>query len=118
MEVLPNDRILSFLFLTFLMLTFVQSTRMQGFLCFGDSGRHVLTLPMLLRLLPSKVQGRPSKPYHVGIHWIALAEYSQMSTHMPGFHSFFMFLDHFVLAKLATSSIRDNQIMLWIYGSF
>ena len=29
-----------------------------------------------------------------------------MSTHMPGFRSFLRFLCHFVLAKLATSSIR------------
>ena len=48
-----------------------------------------LTLPML-RLLLSKGQGRkdfskPSKASHVGIHWIVLAEYSQMSTHVPGF---------------------------------
>ena len=32
--------------------------------------------------------GNHLKPYHVGIHWIALAEYSQMSTIMPGFQSF------------------------------
>ena len=55
-----------------------------------------LTLPML-RLLLSKAQDRKdfinlSKPCHVGIHWIALAEYSHMSTHLPGFHSFFRFL--------------------------
>ena len=25
------------------------------------------------------------KPCHICIHWIALAEYFQMSTHMPGF---------------------------------
>ena len=33
-----------------------------------------------------------------------------MSTHLPGFRSFFIcfFLHHFVLAKLATSSIRVN----------
>ena len=31
---------------------------------------------------------KPSKPCQVGIHWIALAEYSQMSTHVPGFQSF------------------------------
>ena len=48
-----------------------------------------LTFPML-RLLSSKAQRRkviwkPSKPCHVGIQWIALAEYSQMSTHKPGF---------------------------------
>ena len=29
--------------------------------------------------------GKPSEPCHVGIHWIALIEYSQMSTHVPGF---------------------------------
>ena len=51
--------------------------------------RALLTLPML-RLLSSKEQGckdfwKPSKPCQVGIHWIALAEYSQMSTHLPGF---------------------------------
>ena len=28
---------------------------------------------------------KTSKPSHVGIHWIALTEYSQMSIHMPGF---------------------------------
>ena len=44
---------------------------------------------------------KPSNPCHVGIHWIALAECSQMSTHMPGFL-------YFVLAKLAISSIRVN----------
>ena len=48
---------------------------------------------------------KPSKPYHVGIHWMALTEYSQMSTHVPGFQSYSRFLHHFVLAKLATSSI-------------
>ena len=58
-----------------------------------------------------KGQGRkyvlkPSKPCHVGIHWIALTEYSRMSTHMPGFHTFSGFLHHFIMAKFATSSIR------------
>ena len=27
----------------------------------------------------------PLKPCHVGTHWIALVEYSQMSTHLLGF---------------------------------
>ena len=31
-----------------------------------------------------------------------------MSTHVPGFQSFFRFLHNFILAKLATSSIRVN----------
>ena len=56
---------------------------------------------------------KPSKPYHVGIHWIALAEYSQMSTRVPGFQSFSWFLRHFVLAKLDSSSIsvKDTNLM-------
>ena len=28
--------------------------------------------------------GESSKPYHIGIHWIALPEYSQMCAHVPG----------------------------------
>ena len=44
------------------------------------------------------------KPCHVGIHRIAFAEYSQMSTYVPGFQSIFrVFLHPFVLAKLAIS---------------
>ena len=31
-----------------------------------------------------------------------------MSTHLPGFQSILGFLHHFVLAKIATSSIRVN----------
>ena len=79
-----------------------------------------LTFPML-RLLSSKAQGckdlwKPSQPCHVGIHWIALAEYSQMRSMYQGFNLFsvfffFFFLHHFVLAKLATSSIRVNPFM-------
>ena len=68
-----------------------------------------LTLPML-RLLPSKAKGRrifgkPSKPCHVGIHWIALAENSQTIILVLGFQPFFRILHHFVLAKKATSSV-------------
>ena len=64
----------------------------------------------MLRLLSSMVEKckklwKPSKPCHVGIHWKAPAEYFHMSTHLPGFQSFSNFLHHFVLAKLATSSI-------------
>ena len=44
----------------------------------------------MLRLLSSKAQEckileKPLKPYRLGIHLKALAEYSQMSTHLPGF---------------------------------
>ena len=66
-----------------------------------------LTLPML-RLLLSKAQGckhfwKPSKPCHVGIYGIALAEYSQRSTQLPVISQVFCII--FVLVKLATSSI-------------
>ena len=51
--------------------------------------KSLFTLQML-GLLSSKAQGcndfqKPSKPCHVGIHLIALREYSHMCTHMPGF---------------------------------
>ena len=64
-----------------------------------------LTLPML-RLLSSKAQGHKdfrntSKPCHVGIHWKALAKYFQMSTHMPGFWSFFRFLALFCIGQIS-----------------
>ena len=50
---------------------------------------------------------KPSKPYIVGIHWKALAEYFLMSTHLLRFQSFFFrFLQLFLFSKLATSSIR------------
>ena len=50
-----------------------------------NMGCMVLTL-LILGLLSSKAQRckdirKSSKPCHVGIHWTALAEYSQMSTH-------------------------------------
>ena len=71
-----------------------------------------LTLTMLRLLLPQaqgrKDLGKPPKPCRFDIHWIALAEHSQMSTHLPGFQSFVRFLHHFVLARLAISSIRVN----------
>ena len=54
------------------------------------------------------------KPCHVGIHWIALTEYSMMSTHVLGFQTFSdFFLHHFVLAKLTTSSkrVKENSIV-------
>ena len=48
---------------------------------------------LMLRLLSSKAPGhkdfwKPSKPCHVGIHWIAQARYCQISTHLTGFQSF------------------------------
>ena len=39
----------------------------------------------------AKIYENHLNPIHVGIHWIALKEYSQMSTLVPGFQSFFRF---------------------------
>ena len=84
-------------------------------LCFGmkvASEQEGLTLS-LLGLLLSKTQerkdfGKPSPPCHVGIYWIALAEKTEMSNHVPRLQSFLRILHHFVLAKLATVSITDK----------
>ena len=76
-----------------------------------------LTLPVLWLLSP-KAQGcevswKPSKPCHVGVHWIALAEYYQMSTNMIyAFSHFSAFLHYCILAKLATSSIGNGEMSL------
>ena len=58
----------------------------------------------MLRLLSFKTQGckdfwKPFKPCHVGIHWIALLEYSQMSTLVPGFWSFYRICASFCMAN-------------------
>ena len=45
----------------------------------------------------------------VFIEQLSLSEHSQLSTHVPEFQSFFKFLHNFVMAKLATSSIRVNS---------
>ena len=70
-----------------------------------------VTLPML-RLLSSKAQEckdyrKLSKPCLVGIHQKVLTDYSQMSTHVPGFQSFFSFFA-FCIGQIShyISSIR------------
>ena len=69
------------------------------FAAVGMNGLNKLTLSMLT-LFSSKAKGgkdfwEPSKPCHVGIHWKALAEPSQKSTHLLGFQSFFLFFASF-----------------------
>ena len=62
--------------------------------------KYSLTLPMR-RLLSSKARFlKTICPYHVGIHWKALAEYSQMSTNFPEFQSFFSFFESFCIGKI------------------
>ena len=60
----------------------------------------------MLRLLSSKAQKckdfwKPSKHCQVGIHLKALAEYSQMSTHLPGFRSFFRFFALYCIGQIS-----------------
>ena len=74
----------------------------------------VTILRLLIKFRPNlkfaKIFWKSSKPCYVGIPWIALAEYSQTSTHVPGFQSIFKFFAYnFVLAKLAPSSIKVNS---------
>ena len=44
---------------------------------------------------------KPSKPCHVCIHKIALTEYAQMSTNIPGFQSFFTIFASFYTGKIS-----------------
>ena len=76
----------------------------------------VITLSML-RLLSSKARGcknmwKSSKPCHVGIHGKALAECSQMSTHMPGSQSFFRFFASFCIGQIGQQQQKGNPILL------
>ena len=70
-----------------------------------------ITLPML-RLLSSKIQVRktfqkPSKPCHVGSHWITLTEYSQMSTHLPGLQPFVRLFASFCIGQINHQQHED-----------
>ena len=73
-----------------------------------------LTLP-ILRLLSSKAQFffKPSKSFHVGIYWIAPTEYSQMSTHVPGFLSFFMFFASFCIGRISHQQRKGKPFHAW-----
>ena len=82
-----------------------------AFLCFG------LKEPQLGYFRPM-AQGckdlwKSSKLSHVGIHWIALTGYYQMSTNVPLFQSFSDSFCYFVLATLSTSSIRVNTLIMF-----
>ena len=44
---------------------------------------------------------KPSKPCHVGIHWIALTELSQMSTNLTGFQLFRSFYASFSIGQIS-----------------
>ena len=70
----------------------------------------MLMLPLSKAYLHKQIFQKP-KLCHVGIHLSTLAEYPQMSTPVPGLNSNFLgFLHHFLLAKLATSSIRVDVL--------
>ena len=51
-----------------------------------------------------------SEPCQVGIHWIALAEYSQMSTHVPGFQSSFRFFASFCIGQISHQQHNSKAI--------
>ena len=59
----------------------------------------IASLIPMLRLLSSKAHGRKDfGPCHVGIYYIACVGYSQMSTHVAGFRSFFRVFATFCIA--------------------
>ena len=54
---------------------------------------------------------KTAKPCHVGMHWIALAECSQMSTYVPGFQSFLRFFASFCIGQI--SHHQHRGYVLW-----
>ena len=49
----------------------------------------------------SKKLWKSSKACHVGIHLKALIEYFHMSTHLPGFQSFFRYFAYFGIGQIS-----------------
>ena len=49
------------------------------------------------------------KTCHLGIHLIALTEYSHISTHMPGFQLFSALWCHFEWARLSSSHVWSHN---------
>ena len=75
-----------------------------------------LTLSML-KLVSSKGQGgkyfwKPSTPCHVGIHWKAVTEHSQMSTNLPGFQSFSSFFASFCFGQISKQQHKGEELNL------
>ena len=75
----------------------------------------------MLRLLSSNAQEhkdfwKTSEPCHTGIHWIALSEYSQMSTHLPGFQSLFSFFASFCIGQISHQQHKGYEcITHWLH---
>ena len=61
-------------------MMYVENTPLRGFNPANDEATFVISTR-------AHDFRKSSKPSYVGIHWIALAEYLQMNTHMPGFQS-------------------------------
>ena len=77
----------------------------------------LLTLPML-RLLMSKAQRckdfwKPSKLCHVSIHWRAVTEYSQMSTHLPGFQPSLWSFASFSIGQISLQQHKSEPFGWW-----
>ena len=60
--------------------------------------------------------GKLSKPCHVGIHLIALAKYSQMSSHVPRFQSCLRFFASFLLAKVAKYPCAMVSVIFQVFA--
>ena len=76
-----------------------------------------LTLSMLKLILPKAKElkdfRKPSKPCHVGIHLNALKEYYQMSTHVPGFQSFFRYFWIFLYWSISHQQNKAEFLSYW-----
>ena len=84
---------------------------------FGHSGVPSFLLAQK-EINPSNAEAfrKPSKPCHVGIHWKTHRDLSNEYPCARVSIIFQGFLYHFVLAKLATTSIRVKKKMKTSYG--
>ena len=56
---------------------------------------------------------KPSKPCHVGTHWIALTDYSQMNTHTPGVQRFPR-----IFALFCIGQFSHHQHKGWLFHAY
>ena len=97
--------------------TFIITSTWNGwglrFLCYDRRSQPRSLTPPMLRLLSSEAQGckdfwKSSKPCHIGIHLAALAENTQMTTHVPGFQSFFKLFASFCIGQIRGKAPETN----------
>ena len=71
------------------------------------------TSDLTLQMLRRKGIWKPSQPCHVGIHWKAPANNSQIRIHVPVFQWFFSFFASFYIWRIGHQQHKGQRIYSW-----